>query len=145
MNLIVILCKAGEKEMPTDRSHLNQLVIYQKSLDIFRLSRRIASYITYDKNILEMQRSKKKEYRYASNIVLDSLGLAPKIAETELQKNPTVKLKYAKSLSKFIDRIYSNSLKLEKTKAQGKDFLKLLRKELIQLRELHMHYMNSLL
>jgi hypothetical protein len=131
--------------MSIHQSHLNQLVIYQKSLDIFKLSRRIADYISYDKNILDLQKSKRKEYRYASHIVLDALGLAPKIAETELEKNPSVKLKYAKSLSKFIDRIYSNSLKLEKTRAQGKDFIKLLRKELIQLRELHMHYVNSLL
>lgn len=131
--------------MSTHQSHLNQLVIYQKSLDVFKLSRRLAAYITYDKNILDMQRSEKNEYRYASHIVLDALGLAPKIAEAEMEKNPSIKLKYAKSLSKFIDRIYSNSLKLEKTKAQGKDFVKLLRKELIQLRELHMHYVNSLL
>jgi len=131
--------------MSTHQSHLNQLVIYQKSLDIFKLSRLIADYISYDKNILDLQKSKRKEYRYASHIVLDALGLAPKIAETELEKNPSVKLKYAKSLSKFIDRIYSNSVKLEKTRTQGKDFIKLLRKELIQLRELHMHYVNSLI
>ena len=131
--------------MTPQQSHLNQLVIYQKSLDIFKLSRRIASYITYDKDVIDMHRSRKKADRYASHIVMDALGLAPKIAKTELEKNPKIKLKYAKSLSKFIDRIYSNSLKLEKTKTQGKDFVKLLRKELIQLRELHMHYVNSIL
>lgn len=124
---------------------LNQLVIYQKSLDIFKLSRRIASYITHDKDILSMYKSDKKADRYADSLVMDALGLVPQIAETENQKNPRLKLKYAKSLRSSIDRLYSNSIKLEKTKVQGKEFIKLLRKELKHLRKLHKLYVNSLL
>ena len=124
---------------------LKHLVIYQKSLDIFKLSRRIASYITYDKDILSMYKSNKKADRYADSLVMDALGLVPKIAETENQNNPSLKLKYAKSLRISIDRLYSNSIKLEKTKVQGKEFIRLLRKELKHLRKLHKLYVNSLL
>lgn len=127
------------------QNNLNQLVIYQKSMDIFKLSRHIASYISYDKDILSMHKSLKKADKYASNLVMDALGLVPKIAETENQKNPKLKLKYAKSLRFFIDRLNNHCLQLEHTKIQGKDFLKLLRKELKKLREIHKHYVNSIL
>ena len=129
----------------SNQINLNQLVIYRKAIDIFKLSRQVVSYISYDKDVLALHKSKCQIDQYANNIVMDALGLAPKIAETESQKNPSTKLKYAKSLGLFIDRIYHNSKMLENTKTQGKDFLKLLRKELIHLRELHMHYVNSIL
>ena len=129
----------------SNQINLNQLVIYKKARDIFKLSRQIVSYISYDKDVLALHQSKRQIDQYANIIVMDALGLAPKIAETESQKNPSIKLKYAKSLGLSIDRIYHNSKMLENTKTQGKDFLKLLRKELIHLRELHMHYVNSIL
>ena len=131
--------------MNAHQSPLNQVVIYQKSLEVFKLSRHIANYITFNKNILDLHRSSKKEERYMGKIILDSIGLVPKIARTELEPNPRKKLKYARSLSVFIDRIYCNSKRLEASKIPGKDFVKLLRRELIQLREMHMHYVNSLL
>ncbi len=127
------------------QNNLNQLVIYRKSMDIFKLSRHIASYISYDKDILSMHKSLKKADKYASNLVMDALGLVPKIAETENQKNPKLKLKYAKSLRYFIDQLYDDCKQLEHTIIQGKDFLKLLRKELKKLREIHKHYVNSIL
>lgn len=52
-------------------------------------------------------------------------------------------LKYAKSIRHFIDQLYYDCKQLEHTKIQGKDFLKLLRKELKKLRVIHKHYENS--
>lgn len=127
------------------QNNINQLVIYQKSLDIFKLSRHIASYISYDKDILSMHKSLKKTDRCASNLVMDALGLVPKIAEIENLKNPTLKLQYAKSFPLFIDRLNQYCIQLECTKIHGKDFLKLLRKELKKLRVIHKHYVNSML
>ena len=131
--------------LKSHQNNLNQLVIYQKSIDIFKLSRHIASYISYDKDILTMHKSLKKSDHYASNLVMDALGLVPKIVETENQKNPKLKLKYAKSLHLLIDRLNKNCSRLEHTKTNGIDFLKLLRKELKKLQYIHKNYVNSML
>lgn len=128
-----------------EEQNINQLVIYQKSLYIFKLARRIASYITNDKDILSMYMSDKRSYRYADNLLMNALGLVPKIVETECQENPGLKLKYAQSLRYFIDGLYQNCLQLESTKIQGKDFVRLLRKELRHLRKIHKNYVKSLL
>lgn len=128
----------------SNKSGLLQLRIYQKSLDIFKLSRSIASYISNDSSILNMYQSKNNSYRFADNLVMNALGLVPKIVETENQKNPSLKLKYAKSLRFFIDGLYYNCLQLESSKIQGLDFVKMLRKELKKLRTLHSKYVKSL-
>lgn len=125
--------------------NLNHLMIYRKSLYIFKLVRRITSYITNDKDILAMYMSDKRSDRYADNLLMNALGLVPKIVETECQENPGLKLKYAVSLRYFIDGLYQNCLQLENTKIQGKDFVRLLRKELRLLRKIHKHYVKSLL
>lgn len=124
---------------------LNNLKIYQKSLDVFNLSRRIASYITNDKPILSLHTSVERSDRYADSLVMNALGLVPKIVETESEENPSLKLKYAKSLHYFIDIIYQDCLKLESTRINGKDFVRMLRKELILLRRMHKRYVKSLL
>ena len=131
--------------MNSQESYLNQLSIYKKSLDIFKLSRRIAAYITDDKDVVSMYRSGSVADNYADNLVMNAFRLVPKIAETEIQQTSVSKLKYAKSLRYFIDRIYEDCLNLENTKIQGIDFVRMLRKELKTLRKIHKNYVNSIL
>jgi hypothetical protein len=94
---------------------------------------------------MAMYLSMNKIDKYADNLLMNALRLVPKIVETECQENPYLKLKYAKSLRYFIDGLYQNCLQLESTKIQGKDFVKLLRKELKKLRQIHKNYVKSLL
>jgi hypothetical protein len=120
-------------------------MIYQKSLDVFQLSRRVASYITDDKDVISMYRSGNKEDNYADNLVMNSFRLVPKVVEVETQKTSYKKLKYAMKLRYFIDRIYQDCLKLEGTKIQGKDFVRMLRNEIKSLKKIHKNYINSIL
>jgi hypothetical protein len=131
--------------LSTGEAGLNNLILYKKSLDIFKLSRSVASYITDDKDIISMYRSGNTSDNYADNLVLNAFRLVPKIVETESQENPSLKLKYAKSLRYFIDCIYQDCLKLEGAKINGKDFVRMLRKELIYLKRVHSRYVKSLL
>ena len=129
----------------TENSNLNNSIIYKKSMDIFKLSRSIASYITDDKDVVSMYRSGSKIDNYADNLVMNAFHLVPKVVEAETQESPYIKLKYMQSLRYFIDRLYLDCLHLEETRTQGKDFVKMLRKELKSLRKIHRLYVNSLL
>ncbi|MBT8318269.1 MAG: hypothetical protein HKP59_11650 [Lutibacter sp.] len=129
----------------SSEQNINQLIIYKKSLDIFKLSREVASYITDDKDMISMYRSGNKSDNYADNLVMNAFRLVPKIVEVETQNSKRLKLKSAKSLKYFIDRIYHDCMTLENTKIQGKDFVHLLRRELKHLRKIHKVYVNSLL
>ncbi|MGJ5641621.1 hypothetical protein [Formosa sp. S-31] len=129
----------------SSNTNIKDLIIYQKSLDIFKLSRHIASYITYDKDILTMHRSSSRIDRYADRLVMDALGLVPKIVETENETNHSKKLKYAKSIRFFIDRLYHSTRLLEHNKSNSSDFVRLLRMEIKKLRIIHRHYVESLI
>jgi len=95
--------------------------------------------------MLSMYSSVERSDRYADSLVMNSLGLVPEIVKTESEQNPRLKLKYAKSLHHFIDVLYQDCLRLERTRIQGKDFVRMLRKELILLRRMHRRYVKSLL
>ena len=97
------------------------------------------------KTFFSMYRSGSKSDNYADNLVINAFRLVPKIVETESQETAGLKLKYARSLRYYIDLLYKNCLQLENTKIQGKDFVKMLRKELISFRKVHKRYVNSLL
>jgi hypothetical protein len=125
--------------------NIDKSIIYRKSLDIFKLSRRVAAYVTDDKDVISMYRSGNISDNYADNLVMNAFRLVPKIVEVETQDNPKMKLKYAKSLRFFIDRLYRSCLQLEKTKIQGKDFVIMLRRELRILKKIHRRYVKSLL
>ena len=129
----------------SSESNLNQVLIYRKSLDVFQMSRRVAAYVTDDKNVISMYRSGEKEDNYADNLVMNSFRLVPKVVEVETEVSSVKKLRYAQSLRYFIDRIYQDCLNLERTKIHGKDFVRMLRKELISLRKIHKSYVNSIL
>jgi hypothetical protein len=53
-------------------------------------------------------------------------------------------LKYAKSIRYFIDSLYQDCLNLESARIQGKDFVRMLRRELILLKRIHRRYVKSL-
>lgn len=124
---------------------IKHLLIYQKSLDIFELSRRIAAYITDDKDVISMYRSGTRSDNYADNLVMNAFRLVPKIAETENQENAKDKLYYAQSLRRYIDVLYKNCSQLESSRIKGKDFVRMFRRELIKLSKIHKRYVNSLL
>lgn len=129
----------------SENTDLNHSIIYKKSMDVFKLSRSVATYITDDKDVISMYRSGDKIDNYADNLVMNAFRLVPKVVETETQASPVKKLKYAKSLRYFIDRLYLDCLHLEGSRIQGKDFVRMLRKELKSLRKIHRLYVNSLL
>jgi len=125
-------------------TNLNQSMIYQKSLDIFKLSRHVATYITDDKDLISMHRSGNKTDNYADNLVMNAYRLVPKIVEAECEENPTLRIKYAKSIRIFIDRIYNDCLQLKTLKIDGTDFVELLQTELKKLHRIHHHYIKSM-
>ncbi|PNW28846.1 hypothetical protein [Formosa algae] len=89
----------------SDNTNIKDLPMYKKSLDVFKLSRHIAAYITYDKDIIAMHTSKNYLDKYADKLVIDALGLVPKIVETENEINPIKKIKQAKALRFFYRQI----------------------------------------
>ena len=125
--------------------HISKLRVYKKAIEIFALTRSIASYVTNDKDVLSIHKSNTEIDKYTDSIIMNSLALAPKIAEIETEKSTPIKLRLAKSFESIVMNIDRDCTSLEETKIHGKDYLKLLKVEVKKLKLLYKNYINSII
>ena len=125
-------------------SHLHDLPIYRKALDIFSLSRRISEYFSYDLSDLHTDGSEKKGIYFTGDIVQQSISLAPEIAKAEEARYSDRKYKHIASLSRLTNLLYKTSYRLEDSHIHGKDYLPILRRELRKFKKLQRNWLLTL-
>jgi hypothetical protein len=116
--------------MQSNTNRLIDLPIYCKALEIFKLSRNVASYISFDKNIIEMHQSTISKDVQAGILTMNSLALAPKIAAAETNSKFEIKMRHARTLKKLSKQLQKACDHLENTNCQGKEFIQLLKNEI---------------
>ena len=115
-----------------ESTDFRNLPVYNKALEIFKVSRAIACSISDNKNIMEMGFSTNFNHQFAGEIVSDSLLLAPELAVVHNTSNPLLRLKKAKNIRKAANRILLQCKKLEFNGVKEKEFLALLKSEILQ-------------
>lgn len=120
------------------------LPVYTKALEIFRVSRAIAYSISDKQHVLEMTISTEIKNRFAGEIITDSLRLAPELAAVQSTSCTILRLKRAKKIQKALNRILIRCKKLEFHAAGEKEFLQLLRTEILQFEKLFSDYFHNL-
>lgn len=125
-------------------SHYNYSPLYEKAVEIFRLSRSISHYFVDDLANLTSQGAEDPNIYFSGDIVQQSVSLAPEILKAEQQTFSEDKHKYAASVTRLTNLLYKNCERLEKTNSNGRDFMNLLRKELKQFRKLQRSWMLTL-
>ena len=111
-------------------SHLPNLPVYQKALEILLLSRRISSYFITDLNFLKQDGKEDNSIYFSGDIIQQSGSLVPQIIKAESEVFSENKHKHAHSLEHLINLLIKNCSRLERTQSNGKDFIPVLRKEL---------------
>lgn len=117
-------------------SHLSELPIYKKALDIFILSRRISSYMNKDLASLKPDGTEDSNIYFSGDIIQQSESLAPEILKAELERYSDKKLRHVTSVRLLTNRLYKNCKRLEQSNSDGVDFLPILRKELKKFKKL---------
>jgi len=108
----------------------NQTPVYQKALEIFKLSRAMAVHFTQDKNVMEMQFSACIKDKYAGDLVNQSLQLAPGIASVVTAKNYSARLERVRNIRKASKSLKLICKNLEFSGIRESEFLALLKKEI---------------
>lgn len=124
--------------------NLPQSPIYQKAMEILKLSQNISIYLNNDLNKLKKDGSEDQFIYFSGDIVQQSTCLAPEIANAELETFPNRRHKHIVSLKRLTKKIYKNSYRLEQSNSNGKDFLPLLRTELKKFKKLQKTWLMSL-
>ena len=120
----------------TTPSHLSDLPIYKKALDIFSLSSKISSYLNYDLAPLKVDGTEDEHIYFSGDIIQQSESLVPEIIKAVEEKSSKKKYKHAASLKQLTKLLYKNCKRLEQSKSNGKDYLPLLRIELKKFNKL---------
>ncbi len=125
-------------------SHLNNLPIYTKALEIFSLTRKISHYLNYDLSNLKTDGTEDKHVYFSGDIVQQSELLGPEIIKAEAEIYSENKHKHADRVERLTKLLYKNCKRLEQCNSNGKDFLPILRRELKMFRKLQRNWMLTL-
>lgn len=125
-------------------SHLSDLPIYKKALDIIILSRSISTYLNQDLNYLSADGSEDSNIYFSGDIIQQSSSLAPEIVSAEMERYTDNKYKHIASLERLTNLLYTNCKRLERCNSNGKDYLPILRSELRKFRRLKHNWMMTL-
>ncbi len=125
-------------------NNVHQLKVYQKAISVFKLSRALAAFISDNKSVLAMHRSKNKTDRYAINLVMDAMSLAPKIALVTTSYSKKIKKRRLKALKQISNKLNTYCDYLEQNYQQSKEYIAVLRKEISDFSKERSYWENSL-
>lgn len=125
-------------------SHLSELPVYQKAMDIIVLSRSISTYLNQDLSYLNADGTEDHHIYFTGDIVQQSNDLAPQIINAERESCLDKKSKHLERLDRLTTRLYRNCRRLEKSNSNGRDYLPILRGELRKFKKLQRHWMLTL-
>jgi hypothetical protein len=134
----------GEKMNYLIPSHLSEMPLYQKAIDIITLSRNISAYLNQDLCSLNADGTENHNIYFTGDIIQQSYNLAPEIINAERERSSEKKYKHIESIDRLIQCLFRNCKRLEKSKSNGKDYLPILRSELTKFRKLQRHWMMTL-
>jgi hypothetical protein len=116
-------------------NNLRTVPVYVKALDLCAMSREIASYVSYNKDLLKLYQSNSLRDHIADSLLTDAILIPQQIAQAESSRSQAVRLKSATFVSIMIRNILSYCNGLEKDGVKEIEYLNLLRGEIRSFRK----------
>lgn len=110
--------------------NLGSLPVYQKALELCTLSRELASFVTYNKNMLTLYQSQSLRDHIADSLLTDSVLIPQQIARAETSDSVSDRMKSATFIGIMIRNISAYINGLEQDGVREKEYLHLLRREI---------------
>ncbi|WP_412986173.1 hypothetical protein [Pontimicrobium sp. IMCC45349] len=127
-------------------THLSNLPIYKKAIEIFALTQKISTYLHADLSPLKQDGTEDKNIYFSGDIIQQSVSIAPEILKAELEKESysDKRYKHAEAVNNHSLKLYNSCKRLENCNSNGRDFLPILKKELKKFRKLQQTWMLTL-
>jgi hypothetical protein len=126
------------------QKNLRTVPVYQKALELCRMSREIASYVTFNKDLLKLYKSNSLRDIIADSLLTDAILIPQKIASVEFSGSKAEKIKNVSFINIMIQNINSYCTGLERDGVKEKEYLNLLRKEIKSFRKSFKKWRGSL-
>jgi hypothetical protein len=114
---------------------LRHLPIYRKALEICTMSREIAAYVSFNKDLMRLCESKSLRDIMANSILTDAILIPQKIAQVEYSECSNERLETISYINIIIRNINSYCMGLEKHGVKEIEYINLLRKEIKSFRK----------
>lgn len=125
--------------------NLRTVPVYKKSLALCEMSREIASYVTFNKDLLKLYKSSSLRDVIADSLLTDAILIPQKIALAQTTKSYKERVQTTSFISIMIRNISSYCNGLEHDGVREKEYLNLLRSEVALFRNSFKKWRNSLL
>ena len=126
------------------QKNLGSIPVYRKALDLCNISREIASFVSYNKDLLKLYQSNSLRDHIADSLLTDAILIPQQIAQAESSDSQAVKMKSVRFINIMIRNILSYCNGLEKDGVKEKEYLNLLRKEIRSFRKTFRVWRKSL-
>ncbi len=130
------------KEVPY--KNFKTIPVYKKALDLCTISREIASFVSYNKDLLKLYQSNSLRDHIADSLLTDAILIPQHIAQAETSDSQAVRMKSARFINIMIRNIISYCNGLEKDGVKELEYLNLLRKEIRSFRKTFRVWRKSL-
>lgn len=114
--------------------NLKSVPIYRKALELCHMSREIASYVTFNKDLLKLYQSQSLRDIIAEALLTDAILIPQQIAHAEFSQSHSERMRSASFINIMIRNINSYCTGLEKDGVREKEYVNLLRKEIKSFR-----------
>jgi len=125
--------------------HLRTVPVYRRSLALCEMSREIASYVSFNKDLLKLYKSNSLRDIIADSLLTDAILIPQKIAMAEATTSYTERVRTTSFISIMIRNISSYCNGLEHDGVNEKEYLNLLRSEIAIFRSSFKKWRKSLL
>lgn len=125
-------------------SHLSELPLYQKAIEILVLSRNISTYLNQDLSYLRHDGSEDSNIYFSGDIIQQSESLVPEIEKAQAELCSYKKHKHLDALERLTHRLHLNCNRLQQCNSNGKDYLPILQIELKKFKRLQRSWMMTL-
>lgn len=126
-------------------NHLSSVPVYRKSLELCSISRAIASYVTFNKDLLKLYKSQGLRDIIAEALLTDAILIPQQIAKAEYSRSRSERLKSATFINIMIRNINSYCRGLEHNGVREKEYLNLLQKEVKSFRKSFKEWRKSII
>lgn len=110
--------------------NLSTLPVYRKALDLCLISREIAAYVSYNKDLLYLYQSQSHRDIIADAILTDAILIPQKIELAERSESLTIRTSTIHHINIMTKNILSYCMGLEKDGVKENEYLNLLREEI---------------
>jgi len=124
--------------------NLRTIPVYRKALELCTMSREIASYVTFNKDLLKLYKSNSLRDIIADSLLTDAILIPQKIAQTEFSLSHDEKLRNVSYINIMLKNINSYCIGLERDGVKEKEYLNLLRQEIKSFRKSFKKWTGSL-